>query len=106
MDSAVFTLFCPAFVRAVRPGGRLLAAFMERMPSYRIGTGPVWPACPVDEAALRAVFAPRTTGLRITRVAKDPTLPEYGDTGILLLTAERPHGPPTGPPAPDGTPAP
>ncbi|MFE6855027.1 class I SAM-dependent methyltransferase [Streptomyces sp. NPDC057674] len=105
-DSAEFTLFCDAFVRAVRPGGRLLAAFMERMPSYRIGTGPVWPAFPVDEAALRSVFGPRTTGLRIARVAKDPTLPEYGDTGILLLTARRPDGPPTGPPAPAGAPAP
>ncbi|MCX5231889.1 class I SAM-dependent methyltransferase [Streptomyces sp. NBC_00233] len=112
-DSAEFTLFCDVFVRAVRPGGRLLAAFMERMPSYRIGAGPVWPACPVDEAALRAVFAPRTTGLRISRVAKDLTLPEYGDTGILLLTAKRPATEPatpatatgataTGAPAPQG----
>ncbi|MFF9064256.1 class I SAM-dependent methyltransferase [Streptomyces sp. NPDC014891] len=92
-DFEEFTRFCDAFVRAVRPGGRLLAAFMARMPSYRIGAGPVWPACPVDEDVLRVVFAPRTTGLRIDRVAKDPTLPEYGDTGILLLTAERPAGP-------------
>ncbi|MEU6624299.1 class I SAM-dependent methyltransferase [Streptomyces litmocidini] len=89
-DFGEFTALCDAFVHAVRPGGTLLAAFMERMPSYRIGTGPVWPACPVDEAALRAVFTPRTTGLRIVGLAKDRTLPEYGDTGVLLLTAERP----------------
>ncbi|SED91182.1 methyltransferase [Streptomyces sp. TLI_105] len=89
-DFGEFTALCDAFVRAVRPGGTLLAAFMERMPSYRIGAGPVWPACPVDETALRAVFAPRTTGLRIVGLAKDRTLPEYGDTGVLLLTAERP----------------
>ncbi|MFF7443110.1 class I SAM-dependent methyltransferase [Streptomyces sp. NPDC008122] len=87
-DFGEFTALCEAFVRAVRPGGTLLAAFMERMPSYRIGDGPVWPACPVDETALRSVFAPRTSGLRIGRVEKDLTLPEYGDTGILLLTAE------------------
>ncbi|MFF0474873.1 class I SAM-dependent methyltransferase [Streptomyces sp. NPDC004284] len=92
-DFEEFTAVCDVFVRAVVPGGRLLAAFMERMPSYRIGTGPVWPACPVDEAALRSVFAPRTTGLRILRLAKDRTLPEYGDTGVLLLTAERPRTP-------------
>ncbi|MFE7580158.1 class I SAM-dependent methyltransferase [Streptomyces gardneri] len=92
-DFAEFTALCDAFVRAVRPGGRLVASFMERMPSYRIGTGPVWPACPVDGAALRAVFAPRTTGLRIERLAKDRTLPEYGDTGVLLLTALRRDGP-------------
>ncbi|MEU7018551.1 class I SAM-dependent methyltransferase [Streptomyces sp. NPDC046385] len=89
-DFAEFTALCEAFVRAVRPGGRLVASFMERMPSYRIGDGPVWPACPVDETALRSVFAPRTTALRISRLAKDRTLPEYGDTGVLLLTAERP----------------
>ncbi|WP_370409876.1 class I SAM-dependent methyltransferase [Streptomyces fradiae] len=89
-DRAEFTALCDTFVRAVRPGGQLVAAFMERMPSYRIGSGPVWPACPVDAAALRAVFAPRTTALRISRLAKDRTLPEYGDTGILLLTAARP----------------
>ncbi|MFC9595089.1 class I SAM-dependent methyltransferase [Streptomyces sp. NPDC056944] len=92
-DFDEFTAVCDAFVHSVRPGGTLLAAFMERMPSYRIGTGPVWPACPVDEPALRAVFVPRTTGLRITRLAKDRTLPEYGDTGVLLLVAERPGAP-------------
>ncbi|MER5208036.1 class I SAM-dependent methyltransferase [Streptomyces sp. NPDC002825] len=91
-DFGEFTAVCDSFVRAVRPGGTLIAAFMEQMPSYRIGTGPVWPACPVDEAALRSVFGPRTTGPRITRLAKDRTLPEYGDTGVLLLTATRPDG--------------
>ncbi|MFF1510330.1 class I SAM-dependent methyltransferase [Streptomyces sp. NPDC058326] len=95
-DFDEFTALCAAFVRAVRPGGLLLAAFMERMPSYRVGAGPVWPACPVDGTVLRTVFTPRTTGLRVTRLAKDRTLPEYGDTGILLLTARRPDtaGPP------------
>ncbi|MFE0652628.1 class I SAM-dependent methyltransferase [Streptomyces sp. NPDC059534] len=93
-DFEEFSALCAAFVGAVRPGGRLLASFMERMPSYRIGTGPVWPACPVDGATLRGVFAPRTAGLRIVRLAKDLTLPEYGDTGVLLLSARRPpaHG--------------
>ncbi|MFJ9576858.1 class I SAM-dependent methyltransferase [Streptomyces sp. NPDC101191] len=89
-DFGEFTALCAAFARAVRPGGGLVAAFMERMPSYRIGHGPVWPACPVDESALRAVFGPRTADLRISRLAKDRTLPEYGDTGVLLLTARRP----------------
>ncbi|MGW0121220.1 class I SAM-dependent methyltransferase [Streptomyces sp. NPDC003327] len=88
-DPREFAALCAAFVHAVRPGGTLVAAFMERMPSYRIGAGPVWPACPVDAPALRAVFGPLTTRLEITRLAKDRTLPEYGDTGILLLTAVR-----------------
>ncbi|MEU6985392.1 class I SAM-dependent methyltransferase [Streptomyces sp. NPDC046324] len=88
-DFAEVAALCGDFVRSVRPGGRLVAAFMERMPSYRIGDGPVWPACPVDAGALRTVFAPLTEELRITRLAKDRTLPEYGDTGVLLLTARR-----------------
>ncbi|MEU9860001.1 class I SAM-dependent methyltransferase [Streptomyces sp. NPDC047971] len=83
---------CAAFVRSVRPGGHLVASFMERMPTYRIGTGPAWPACPMDADVLRSVFAPLTDSLRIDRVAKDRTLPEYGDTGVLLLTARRPEG--------------
>ncbi|MET9953817.1 class I SAM-dependent methyltransferase [Streptomyces sp. NPDC006339] len=89
-DFGEFAALCTAFVRSVRPGGRLVASFMERMPSYRIGAGPLWPACPVDASALRAVFAHQTVSLRLTHLAKDPTLPEYGDTGVLLLTAERP----------------
>ncbi|MCQ6553346.1 class I SAM-dependent methyltransferase [Streptomyces sp. C10-9-1] len=89
-SAAEFADLCRAFARAVRPGGRLLAAFMAGMPSYRIADGPLWPALPVGEDTLRAVFAPLTASLRITRVAKDPTLPEYGDTGMLLLSATRP----------------
>ncbi|MEU4269075.1 class I SAM-dependent methyltransferase [Streptomyces sp. NPDC026092] len=92
-DFVEVAALCGVFVGSVRHGGHLVAAFMERMPTYRIGTGPRWPACPVDEGALRSVFEPLTEELRITRVAKDRTLPEYGDTGVLLLTARRagPH---------------
>ncbi|MFC9272621.1 class I SAM-dependent methyltransferase [Streptomyces zhihengii] len=90
-----FARLCRRFVRQVRPGGLLVAAFMARMPSYRIGGGPVWPAFPVDTAAVREVFAPHTERLRLTRVPKDPTLPEYGDDGMVLLRASRrtEHGP-------------
>ncbi|MFJ3583229.1 class I SAM-dependent methyltransferase [Streptomyces sp. NPDC090127] len=88
-DVAEVAALCAVFVGSVRPGGHLVASFMERMPSYRIGSGPHWPACPVDEGTLRDVFAPLTEELRIDRVAKDLTLPEYGDTGVLLLTARR-----------------
>lgn len=75
----------------MRPGGRLVAAFMENMPSYRIGDAPVWPGHPVDEAAVREVFAPHTAGLRVGRLRRDPSLPDYGDTGMVLLTAVRRH---------------
>jgi SAM-dependent methyltransferase len=88
-DAGEFAALCRVFVRAVRPGGRLVAAFMENMPSYRIGDSPVWPGYPVDAAAVRAVFAPWTAELRVTRIERDPTLPDYGDTGMVLLSAVR-----------------
>ncbi|MFD0431672.1 hypothetical protein ACFQ60_44210 [Streptomyces zhihengii] len=94
-SGAEFARLCRRFVRQVRPGGLLVAAFMAGMPSYRIGRGPVWPAFPVDTEAVREVFAPHTERLRLTRVPKDPTLPEYGDDGMVLLRASRrtEHGP-------------
>jgi hypothetical protein len=76
----------------VRPGGHLVAAFMENMPSYRIGDSPLWPGYPVDADTVREVFAPHTTDLRISRLGSDPTLPDYGDTGMVLLTAVRRNG--------------
>jgi hypothetical protein len=86
-DPDEFAAICRAFAGAVRPGGHLVAAFMENMPSYRIGDSPPWPGHPVD--AVRAVFAPYTADLRVVRLGRDPTLPDYGDTGMVLLTAAR-----------------
>ncbi|WP_338015582.1 class I SAM-dependent methyltransferase [Streptomyces sp. CB03234] len=88
-DADEFAELCGLFIHSVHPGGHLVAAFMENMPSYHIGAGLVWPAFPVDTAAVRHVFAPYTERLRITRVDKDPTLPDYGDTGMVLLQAVR-----------------
>jgi len=84
-----FVAFCQAFIRAVRPGGHLVAAFMESMPSYRLGEGPQWPGYPVDTDVIHEVFAGHTEDLVIDRVDNDPTLPDYGDTGMVLLTARR-----------------
>lgn len=86
---AEFAAMCEAFVGAVRPGGHLLASFMENMGWYSIGGGRRWPACPVDSAAVRAVFAPLVRGLRIERIDADPTLPDWGYTGMLLLSGRR-----------------
>ncbi|MDT0378523.1 class I SAM-dependent methyltransferase [Streptomyces sp. DSM 42041] len=88
-DGDEFAALCRAFVHAVCPGGQLLAAFMENMPTYRIGVDSRWPAFPADADTVRAVFAPLTEDLRLTRVAKDAGLPDYGDTGMLLLHARR-----------------
>ncbi|GAA1528856.1 hypothetical protein GCM10009730_42630 [Streptomyces albidochromogenes] len=88
-DCAEFRDFCAAFVRSVRPGGQLVAAFMENMPTYRIGPASQWPGCPVNPAVVRDVFEPLTRRLAVSRIDADPTLPDYGDSGMVLLTAVR-----------------
>ncbi|WP_428956758.1 class I SAM-dependent methyltransferase [Streptomyces sp. cg35] len=88
-DFAEFTALCRQFVRCVVPGGTVVAAFMENMPTYRIGETTVWPGCPVDVHTVRSVFAPLTGELTVTRIDADPTLPDYGDSGMVLLSAVR-----------------
>ena len=89
-DSGEFAGFCAAFVDAVRPGGHLVAAFMENMGRYGLGDGSRWPGLPVDAAAVAAVFTPLTVELEVTRIDADPDLPDYGYSGMVLLTARRP----------------
>ncbi|MER6347146.1 class I SAM-dependent methyltransferase [Streptomyces sp. NPDC001595] len=91
-DYAEFAAFCQVFVRCVAPGGHLVAAFMENMPSYRVGPASRWPGCPVDTELVREVFGPLTRHLEVTRIDADPTLPDYGDTGMVLLTARAAPG--------------
>jgi hypothetical protein len=93
-DFAEFTRFCLAFVRAVRPGGQLVAAFMENMGRYYLGEGAPWPGRPVDAGVIREVFAPYTEDLVVTRVDADPVPPpEYRHTGVVLMSARRgPNG--------------
>ena len=86
-DYAEFTDFCRAFVRCVVPGGHLVAAFMENMPTYRIGPVSRWPGCPVDPDIVTRVFTPMTRDLSVRHIDTDPTLPDYGDSGMVLLTA-------------------
>ena len=88
-DAAEFAELCRVFVSSVCPGGLLVAAFMERMGRYRIGNGSEWPGVPVDAELLREVFAPHTSSLAVTRIDVDPSLPAYGHSGMLLLTARR-----------------
>ena len=88
-SGAEFAALCRAFIRSVRPGGHLVAGFMEKMPSYSLGQGPQWPGFPVDSDQIRQVFAPLTDELVIDRIDSDPTLPDYGDSGIVVLTARR-----------------
>jgi hypothetical protein len=86
-DSGEFRDLCRAFIRSLRSGGHLVAAFMENMGRYRIGTGPDWPGYPVDAGIVRAAFAPYTAELAIDRIDSDPTSDGYQTTGMVLLTA-------------------
>ncbi|MEV1287535.1 hypothetical protein [Micromonospora sp. NPDC049679] len=88
-DADEFRALCGAYVRSVRPGGHLVAAFMENMGRYRVGAGPQWPGYPVDEPAIRSVFEPLVDDLVLARIDADPTLPAWGYTGMVLLTARR-----------------
>jgi hypothetical protein len=87
-----FSALCLAFIRSVRPGGHLIAAFMENLPSYRLSVGPQWPAYPVDDDKVRQVFHAHTEDLVIDRLDTDSTLPEYGESGMVLLSARRSSG--------------
>lgn len=88
-DPDEFAGFCAAFVAAVRPGGHLVAAFMENMGRYGLGDGSRWPGLPVDAADVARAFAPLTDDLDVTRIDADPGLPDYGYTGMVLLRARR-----------------
>jgi hypothetical protein len=85
-----FSEFCSAFAATVRPGGHLIAAFMENMGRYELGDGSQWPGTPVDAAAVRRVFEPITEALQVSRIDPDPGLPNYGYTGMVLLRARQP----------------
>src|SRR5262249_44451348 len=88
-DPEEFEELCHAFVRAVRPGGVLVAAFMENMGRYRLGDDSYWPGYPVGQEQVAAVFAPHTTDLEVTRIDADETLPDYGYTGMVRRPGRR-----------------
>ena len=85
-----FLEHCATFCRCVRPGGYLVAAFMENLGRYELGGGTsTWPGLKVDTDMVRAAFAPHTTDLVVDRIDEDPSLPDYGYTGMVLVTARR-----------------
>jgi hypothetical protein len=96
-DRAEFDWICGRFARSVRPGGHLVAAFMENMGRYVVGDAPPWPGIPVDSDIIREVFAPHVAQMSTTRVDFDETGPDYGYTGMVLLTARVPVRKPTSP---------
>jgi len=91
-DFDQFSLFCQVFIQSVRAGGLLIATFMENLGRYYLGNGSRWPGYPVDTERVRQVFGPHTDDLDVIRIDADPSLPDYGYTGMLLLTARRRRG--------------
>ncbi|OGK46783.1 hypothetical protein A3A93_04020 [Candidatus Roizmanbacteria bacterium RIFCSPLOWO2_01_FULL_38_12] len=81
-----FTLACSRFIKSVKPGGFLVAAFMENSQGYNVG-GVEFPAYPVDAKLIIRIFAPETKNLLVTRIplAKKSLRPGY--TGMVFLTA-------------------
>lgn len=90
-DLAEVTAFCRRFARSVRPGGRLVASFMERQARYQLGDGSQWPGCPIDVEDVLRIFEAEVDQLEVSRIDSDPALPDYygGYTGMILLTARR-----------------
>jgi len=88
-DINEFQDICRMFASSVRPGGYLIAAFMENMGRYQVGTGSQWPGCRVDQASVREAFTPLVADMTTSRVDFDTTGPDYGYTGMVLLTATR-----------------
>jgi hypothetical protein len=88
-DRAEFVAICHAFVHSVRPGAPLVASFMENMGQYRIAGGPLWPGYPVTGETICEVFEDATVDLHVTRIDADPDLPEWGYTGMVLMSARR-----------------
>jgi hypothetical protein len=92
MDALGFRSFCAAFIRSARPGGLIVAAFMENMPAYRIDAdGPEWPAYPVGTAEVRDALEPVTSDLELHRITPDPTDDGYEHTGMIVATGRRPE---------------
>jgi hypothetical protein len=88
-DRDEFRALCARFVGSVRPGAPLVAAFMENMGRYGLGDGSRWPGYPVDTDRVADAFAEITDELVLSRIDADETLPDYGYTGMVLLTGRR-----------------
>jgi hypothetical protein len=95
-DRAEFATFCQRFIESVRPGGHLVAAFMEGQATYRIKNGPQWPGHEVDADIVRAVFAPSTVDLVVERIEGEQTVLDIGSSGMVVLTGRRAGGTVTG----------
>jgi len=81
-----FIRACTKFIKSVKPGGHLVAAFMENSQGYEI-KGINFPAYSVNTYLIKKIFQPITNNLLVTRIplAEQPLRPGY--SGMIFLTA-------------------
>lgn len=85
-DMTEFREACRRCARAVRPGGVLAAAFMERSTGY--STGDIkFPAVSVSVGEIASAFADEVDSISIERVPDGGDLVRTGYDGMLFLTA-------------------
>jgi SAM-dependent methyltransferase len=85
-DAQEFGIACNAFARAVRPGGALVAAFLARSGGYEVG-GIDYPAVPVDEASIMAIFQPLCRSISVESIGLYETEIRSGYSGMVFLSA-------------------
>jgi SAM-dependent methyltransferase len=85
-DAQEFGMACTAFARAVRPGGALVAAFLARSGGYAVG-GIDYPAVPVDEDSIVAIFKPLCRSITVESIGLCDTEIRSGYSGMVFLSA-------------------
>ncbi len=86
-DPQEFTRACHAFANAVRSGGLLVAAFLARSQGYEVG-GIEYPAVPIDEASVAAIFAPLCRSCKVETIGLCDAQVRSGYSGMIFLVAE------------------
>lgn len=85
-SEAEFASACAAFAGCVRPGGTLVAAFLDQSRGYVVADKP-FPALPVDADAIRRVFAPFVSEISIQQIGGSESETHSGYTGSLFMVA-------------------
>jgi hypothetical protein len=81
-----FASACKCFARSVRSGGALVAAFLAGSGGYQVG-GVAYPAVPVTEAIIAAIFAPLVQQLSVETIGLSATEVRSGYSGMVFLSA-------------------
>jgi hypothetical protein len=85
-EKSEFAAACNAFVGAVRSGGALVAAFLAHSAGYEVA-GVSYPAVPVDEASITAIFAPLCRSLNVENIGLHDIEIRSGYSGMIFLSA-------------------